>query len=57
MAFLGFFRKRAKQCAGTIAESVYAKFIDSGIYEHLADHGERLRRIETRQKETNLQLE
>jgi molecular chaperone GrpE (heat shock protein) len=57
MAFLDFFRKRTKQWAGTIAENVHAQCIDSGIYEHLADQSERLRRIETKQKETSLQLE
>ena len=57
MGLLDFFRKRAQQYADTIAETVYAQCIDSGIYEHLAEQGERLRRIETRQKETSLQLE
>jgi molecular chaperone GrpE (heat shock protein) len=43
MSFLQFFRKKT-QC-------------HAGIIEHFAEISERLRRIETRQKETSLQLE
>jgi len=59
MAFLDFFWKRAEQLAGSTAQN-----IDSGISERFAEAGEyftdireRLRRIETKQKETSLQLE
>jgi len=52
MAFLSLFGKTAKPHAETTTQST-----DPGINEHLAEISERLRRIETKQKETSLQLE
>jgi len=52
MPLLNLFGKTAKPHTETTAESAAL-----GINEHFAEINERLRRIETRQKETNLQLE
>ena len=49
MVLFNFFGKKTKY--DTITESIF------GTNEHLAGINERLHRIETRQKETNLQLE
>jgi len=52
MAFFDFFWKKVKYYTDTSAQNAV-----SGINEYLAETGERLRRIETRQKEINIQLE
>jgi molecular chaperone GrpE (heat shock protein) len=52
MAFLDFFWEKVKYFTDTSAQNAV-----SGINEYLAETNERLRRIETRQKETSIQLE
>ena len=52
MAFFDFFWKKVKYYTDTSAQNAV-----SGINEYLAETSERLRRIETRQKETIIQLE
>jgi len=52
MAFLNLFEKIAKPRVEVTTVST-----DPGINEHLAEINERLRKIETKQKETSLQLE
>jgi molecular chaperone GrpE (heat shock protein) len=52
MAFLDFFRKELKYYADAAAQSVVFN-----INEGLTEISERLRRIETKQKETSIQLE
>ena len=52
MALLDFFWKKAEHLADSTAQS-----IDSGISERFTEISERLRRIETKQKETSIQLE
>lgn len=52
MAFLDFLRKELKYYTETAAQNVV-----SGINESLAELDERLYKIETKQKETSLQLE
>ena len=52
MSFFDFFWKKVKYYTDTSAQNVV-----SGINECLAETSERLRRIETKQKETSIQLE
>ena len=52
MAFFDFFWKKVKYYTDTSAQNAAA-----GINQYLAETNERLRRIETRQKEINIQLE
>jgi molecular chaperone GrpE (heat shock protein) len=52
MAFFDFFWKKVKHYTDTSAQNAV-----SGISEYLAETNEHLRRIEIRQKETNIQLE
>ena len=52
MAFFDFFWKKVKYYTDTSAQNIV-----SGINEYLAETNERLRRIETKQKETSIQLE
>ena len=52
MAFLDSFWKKAEQLADLSAQNAA-----SGINENLAEMADRLRRIETKQKETSIQLE
>jgi len=52
MAFFDFFWEKVKYYTDTSAQNAV-----SGINEYLAETSERLRRIETRQKEINIQLE
>jgi len=52
MAFFDFFWKKIKYYTDTSAQNAV-----SGIFESLAETSERLRRIETKQKETSIQLE
>jgi molecular chaperone GrpE (heat shock protein) len=52
MAFFDFFWKKIKYYT-----DISAKNAVSGITEYLAETNERLRRIETKQKETSIQLE
>ena len=59
MAFLDFFWKKAKNLADTsVQETVFEMNRPlAEINNRLAEQGDHLRRIETRQKETSLQLE
>jgi len=52
MAFFNSFWRKAERIADSSAQNAV-----SGINEHFAEIGERLRRIETKQKETSIQLE
>jgi hypothetical protein len=55
MAFLDFFRLKTKHNADEIVAGINKQL--SEITYYLSEQGERLRRIETKQKETSLQLE
>ena len=59
MAFMDFFWKKAKNLANESAEKTVSEMTGSmaEICTRLAEQGECLRRIETRQKETSLQLD
>jgi len=52
MAFFDFFWEKIKYFTDTSAQNAV-----SGVNEYLAETNERLRRIETKQKETSIQLE
>jgi len=59
MAFFDFFWKRAKQLADTSAQNTVRGISEQleGTSGYFAELAERLRRIETKQKETSLQLD
>jgi molecular chaperone GrpE (heat shock protein) len=52
MAFLDFFWEKVNYYAGTHAQNIISE-----VSEHLSEMNERLRRIETKQKETSIQLD
>ena len=57
MPFLNFFRKNKKPQPEPGPVEKIVPIIDPSVNENLAEINERLRRIETKQKETGLQLE
>ena len=56
MALFGFLKKSAKHIADLTAQNV-DDFMSERLNGHFTEVNERLRRIETRQKETSLQIE